>query len=158
MEHLSWQRLSLIAGITLVLGWLVTRVALGDGYTPATVPLTLPAICALGGILSLVFAWPVRQFQHGKHPGLDPLRAARAAVFAQASAYAGVLLTAGLVGYAFGVAGEWDHGPRRDVAISAFIAALGGLALLACGAIAEHWCRTKPPEDPPAAPASPAAG
>ena len=154
MEHLSWQRLALIAAITAVLAWLITRVALGDGYTPTAVPLTLPAICLLGGVLALVFAWPVRQYQHGKRPGLDGLRAARAAVFAQACAYAGALMASGLVGYALGVAGEWDHGPRREVAISALIAALGGLALLVGGVIAEHWCRTKPPEDPKPNPAA----
>jgi hypothetical protein len=150
MQHLTWQRLTLIAGIALALCWLVTRVALGDGLTPAAVPLTLPAICVLGGVLSLVFAWPVRQYQNGKRPDLDGLRAARAAVFAQACAYAGVLLASGLIGYALGLAGDWSHGPRREVAISALVAALGGVALLVGGAIAEHWCRTKPPEDPTA--------
>ena len=35
-------------------------------------------------------------------------------VFAQASAYAGVLLAGGCIGYAIGVAAEWEHGPRRD--------------------------------------------
>ena len=150
MEHLSWQRLSIIAGVTLALGWLLTRVAIGNGYTPTGVPWTLPGICVVGGVLSLVFAWPVRQYQHGNRPSLDGLRAARAAVFAQACAYAGALMASGLVGYALGVAGEWEHGPRREVAISALIAALGGLALLVCGAIAEHWCRTKPPEEPKA--------
>ncbi len=153
MEHLTWQRLTLIGGVTLTLAWLITRVAIGDGYTPMAVPVTLPLVCAVGGATALVFAWPVRQFQRGKRPGLDPLRAARAAVFAQACAYAGVLLASGSIGYAIGVAAQWEHGPRREVAISALIAALGGLALLAAGAIAEHWCRTKPPEDPKPAPA-----
>jgi len=148
MEHLSWQRLSIFAGVTLLLGWLVTRVALGDGYTPASIPFTVPAISVIGGVLALAFAWPVRQYQRGKRPGLDALRAARAAVFAQACAYAGVLLAGGFVGYAIGVAAEWAHGPRRDVAISALIAALGALALFVAGVVAEHWCRTKPPEDP----------
>ena len=153
MEHLTWQRLTLIGGVTLTLAWLITRVAVGDGYTPMAIPITLPLVCAVGGAAALVLAWPVRQFQRGKRPGLDPLRAARAAVFAQACAYAGVLLASGCVGYAIGVAAEWEHAPRRDVAISALVAALGGLALLVAGAIAEHWCRTKPPEDPKPAPA-----
>src|SRR3954453_21792944 len=106
MEHLSWQRLTLIAVVTLALRWLVTRVALGDGYTPTNVPWTLPVICLVAGALALVFAWPVRQYQHGKRPGVDGLGAARAAVFAQACAYAGVLMASGLVGYALGVAGQ----------------------------------------------------
>ncbi|MGC4174413.1 DUF3180 family protein [Demequina sp.] len=152
MEHLSWQRLAIIAGITLAIAWVITRMALGDGYTPALIPWTLPAICVVGAVLALVFAWPVRQYQQGKRPGLDGLRAARAAVFAQASAYAGVLLAGGLLGYAAGLAEYWSHEPRREVAISALIAALGALALMAAGLLAEHWCRTKPPEDPKPSP------
>lgn len=154
MEHLTWQRLAFIAAITFVLGWLITRVALGGGYTPSPVPWTVPLIGVLGGALALVFAWPVRQYQHGKRPGLDGLRAARAAVFAQASAYAGALLASGFGGYALGVAAEWSHAPRREVAISALVAVLGGVLLMVGGLVAEHWCRTKPPEDPTATAAS----
>lgn len=148
MEHLSWPRLGAIAAVTLALGWVITRIAIGNGLTPTTIPWTLTLVCLVGGVLALVFAWPVRQYQRGKRPGLDGLRAARAAVFAQACAYAGVLLGSGLLGYAIGVAAEWGHEPRRDVAISALIAALGAAALLAGGAVAEHWCRTQPPDDP----------
>ena len=154
MEHLSWQRLSIIAVVTLVLAWLVSRLAIGNGYTPTVVPWTMPIVCVIGAVLALVFAWPVRQYQQGKNPGLDALRAARAAVFAQASAYAGVLIGAGFLGYALALADHWGHGPRRDVAISALIAALAALILLIGGLIAEHWCRTKPPEDPSSSAAS----
>lgn len=147
MEHLTWQRLSIIAVVTGILAWLVCRLAVGNGYTPTPVPWTMPIVCLIGGVLALVIAWPVRQYQRGKHPGLDGLRAARAAVFAQACAYAGVLLGAGFLGYALALADMWNHGPRRDVAISALIAALGAVLLLIGGLIAEHWCRTKPPED-----------
>ena len=150
MERITWQRLALIAVITLALGWLITRVALNGGYTPSPVPWTVPLVSVFGGVLALVFAWPVRQYQSGKRPGLDGLRAARAAVFAQACAYAGALLAGGFGGYALGVAAEWSHTPRREVAISALVAVLGGLLLLAGGLVAEHWCRTKPPEDPTA--------
>ena len=154
MEHLTWQRLTIIAVVTLTLAWLVSRLALGNGYTPTAIPWTMPIICLIGGVLALVFAWPVRQYQHGKNPGLDALRAARAAVFAQACAYAGVLLGTGFLGYALALADQWSHGPRRDVAVSALIAALGALLLLVGGLVAEHWCRTKPPEDPTSTAAS----
>jgi hypothetical protein len=155
MEHLSWSRLTLIAGVTLGLSYVIGRLAIGSGYTPSAIPLTVAAVCLIGGVLALVFAWPVRQYQRGKNPGIDALRAARAAVFAQASAYAGVLLGSGFVGYALAVAGEWSHEPRREIAVTALVAALGAVALLVGGAVAEHWCRTKPPDD--ASPQAPAA-
>ena len=41
MEHLSWQRLSIFAGVTLLLGWLVTRVALDHGVPIANAILTV---------------------------------------------------------------------------------------------------------------------
>ncbi len=154
MEHLTWQRLTIIAVVALALAWLVSRLALNSGYTPTAIPWTMPIICVMGGVLALVFAWPVRQYQEGKNPGLDALRAARTAVFAQACAYAGVLMAGGFLGYALGLADLWSHGPRRDVAISALIAAAGAVLLFVGGLIAEHWCRTKPPEDPTATAAS----
>lgn len=142
MQQLTWQRLALVVLVALTLAWAVTRFAANDGYTPMPVPWSVAFVSAAGAVLALLFAWPVRQYLRGKHPGLSALRAARAAVYAQAAAYAGAVLLGGFGGYGLGVAMEWAHAPRREVAISALIAAAGGLALVACGAIAEHWCRT----------------
>lgn len=147
MQHLTWQRLALVGLIALSLAWAVTRFAANDGYTPLPVPWSVTLVSLAGAVLALLFAWPVRQYLRGKQPGLSALRAARAAVYAQAAAYAGAVLIGGFGGYALGVAMEWSHAPRREVAISALIAAAGGLALVVCGAIAEHWCRTTGPSD-----------
>lgn len=147
MQHLTWSRLALIAAAAAVLAWAITRTALGAGYTPLPVPLTVAAVAVVAGAAALIVAWPVRQYQHGRRPGLDGLRAARAAGLALATAYAGAILGGSFGGYALGLALEWGHAPRREVAISALIAAAGGLVMVVCGSIAEHWCRTQDPGD-----------
>lgn len=147
MQHLTWSRLALIAAGAAVLAWAITRTALGSGYTPLPVPWSVAAVAIVAGGAALVVAWPVRQYQNGRRPGLDGLRAARAAGLALATAYAGAILGGSFGGYALGLALEWSHAPRREVAISALIAAAGGLVMVVCGSIAEHWCRTQGPGD-----------
>jgi len=145
MQHLTWSRLALLAAGAALLAWAITRTALGGGYTPLAVPWSVAVVAVVAGVAAIVVAWPVRQYQHGRRPGLDGLRAARAAGLALATAYAGSIIAGSFGGYALGLASEWGHAPRRDVAISALIAAAGGLVMVVCGWIAEHWCRTQGP-------------
>jgi|GEM_PF-731054 len=147
MQHLTWSRLALIAAGAAVLAWAITRTALGSGYTPLPVPCSVAAVAVAAAAAALVVAWPVRQYQHGRRPGLDGLRAARAAGLALATAYAGSILAGSFGGYALGLAPEWGHAPRREVALSALVAAAGGVVMVVCGWIAEHWCRTQGPGD-----------
>lgn len=141
MAYLTWQRLTLVGLCSVALAWLVTMVMDRGGATPTAVPWTVYGICAAAGALALVFGWQVRKFQLGDRPGLDGLRAARTAVYAQACAYAGAILAGAFGGYALGLVDQWSHGPRRDVIISALLGALAGVALVIAGAVAERWCR-----------------
>ncbi len=147
MHHLTWQRLALVAAVAAVLAWAITRIAASNGYTPLTIPWTVEVVSVAAAVITLAFGWQVRQYQRGKRPSLSAIRAARTVVLAQASAYAGAVLAGGYGGYGFGVALEWSHEPRREVAISALVAAASGLVLLVAGAIAEHWCRTGGDDD-----------
>jgi hypothetical protein len=142
MPYLTWQRLTLVAVITGALAWLITRLAAARGFTPLPVPWSAMIAAGIGAGVALWLAWTVRQYQRGDRPGLDALRAARTAVLAQAAAYAGALLTGGYGGYALGLAIEWQHAPRREVAVSALIGVLSGVVLLVAGIVAERWCRT----------------
>ncbi|HZL81038.1 MAG TPA: DUF3180 family protein, partial [Demequina sp.] len=40
-----------------------------------------------------------------------------------------------------------SHTPRREAAIAAGLAALGGAVMVAAGVIAERWCRIGPDDD-----------
>ncbi|WP_430868354.1 DUF3180 domain-containing protein [Demequina aurantiaca] len=147
MTHLTWRRIVLVMAGVGAVAWIAARIGLSRGATPVSVPWTVAVVClALAGV-ALVLAWAVRQYKRGKRPNLSGLRAARTAAFAQASAYAGAVVAGVYGGYAAALVDMWAHAPRRETAISALIAVLGGLALLGAGVLAEHWCKTDPSDD-----------
>jgi predicted NAD/FAD-binding protein len=86
-------------------------------------------------------AWPIRQLKRGKRGRIDPTRAVRTAMLSQASAYAGALLGGMYGGFALVLLRDWSHAPRREAAIAAGLAALGGLIMLVAGVVAVWWCR-----------------
>lgn len=146
MHHLTWRSVLAVLGISGVVTWLGGTLAQRMGIAPLQVPFTVAAVCVIVGVVTLWLAWAVRQYLAGKRPALDPLRAARTVVLAQASAYTGAMLAGAFLGYAIAIAANWEHVPRRELAIDAGIAALGALVLLGCGWVAERWCRIDPPE------------
>ncbi|MDN4475458.1 DUF3180 domain-containing protein [Demequina sp. SYSU T00192] len=147
MEPLSRIRLLVLAAIMGVVAWGVSRTAVNSGASPLSVPWTVLAIAVAVGVVVVWLGWTVRQYRRGKNPGLSGLRAARTAVFAQAAAYTGAIITGAFGGYGLAIAVEWSHSPRREVAISAFIAAVGGIVLVVAALLAEHWCKDDSSDD-----------
>ncbi len=146
MHHLTWGSVLTVFGVSGVLAWGLGPLAGGGGSSPLHIPLTAPIACVALGLVSLWLAYAVKQYLAGRRPALDPIRAARTVVLAQAAAYTGALLGGAFLGYAISVAADWGHLPRREAAIAAGIAALGAIVLLVCGWVAERWCRIDPPE------------
>lgn len=143
MRPLKWRVLASAVLIAAALGAGGSFLALRGGAAPVRLPWsTLVVGIALGGV-ALAMAWPIRQLKRGKRGRIDPARAVRAAMLAQASAYAGALLGGMYGGFALVLLRDWSHPPRRDAAIAAGLAALGGLIMLAAGIVAEWWCRIK---------------
>lgn len=128
------------------LGWSVSALALRGGASPVTVPWTTLIVGIVVGGLVLAAGWSVRQVRLGRRR-MDPTRAVRTAVLGQASAYAGALLAGTYGGYVLTLLPDWGHAPRREAAIAAGLAALGGIVMLVAGVIAEHWCRIGPDDD-----------
>ncbi len=152
MSPLSWVRLTITAALMAVVAFVVSRILLGAGHTPMTVPWTaLVVSVAVAGIV-VWLGWTVRQYRRGDNPGLSGLRAMRIAVIAQAAAYTGALLAGGYGGYGVAVALEWAHAPRREVALSALLGLLGAAVLAVAGKLAERWCKLDGDDrdDPPA--------
>ena len=141
MSYLTWQRLTGVGLGAFALAWLITEGMQNTGATPAPVPWTVHVVAVVASAIALWLGWQVRAYLKGDKPGLDGLRAARTAVFAQACAYLGAILTGAYGGYALGLADMWGHDPRRDVIVSALLGVASAVVLLAAGAIAEHWCR-----------------
>lgn len=147
MSTLTWQRLTIVGLVSLTLVWLLVRMMDQSGTTPPRVPWSAWLISLVVAGCALVFGWQVRSFLKGKRPSLSPLRAARTAVFAQATGYVGAILVGAYGGYALGLLDGWSHGPRREVIISALIAAAAAATMVVTGLIAERWCRHSDDDD-----------
>lgn len=134
-------RILVLAGITGVLAWGISRALIGSGRAPLPIPWTVLVVVVVAAVVAVVLGWAVRQYRRGKRPGLSPIRAARTAVYAQACAYAGAILGGAYGGYAVALAADWGHAPRRAVAVSALIGLVGAAVLCGAGLLAEHWCK-----------------
>ncbi|MEV5430691.1 DUF3180 domain-containing protein [Streptomyces sp. NPDC052701] len=146
-------RIRLLAGVFVVaavLSWAGARLWNSVGTLPS-VPLAAPVVLALIAVVLLATALSLRarlKAQRERRPGakgVDPLMAARAVVFGQASA-----LVAALVAGMYGGTGVFlleslDVPARRDQAVYAGFSVLTGIAVIAAALFLERVCRL--PED-----------
>ncbi|MET7523444.1 DUF3180 domain-containing protein [Streptomyces sp900116325] len=148
-------RLGVLAGIFVaagVLSWGGAR--LWDSLdTLPSVPLAAPVVLAVIAVILLATALSIRsrlRAQRERRPGakgVEPLMAARAVVFGQASALV-VALVAGLYG-GVGVflLGSLDVPARRDQAIYAGLAVLAGIGVVAAALFLERVCKLPDDKD-----------
>jgi hypothetical protein len=142
-----------LAGVFVVAGvlsWAGARLWSAVGTLPS-VPLAAPIVLAVIAVVLLATALSLRarlKAQRERRPGakgVDPLMAARAVVFGQASA-----LVAALVAGMYGGTGAFlleslDIPARRDQAIYAGFSVLAGIAVIAAAIFLERVCKL--PED-----------
>jgi hypothetical protein len=142
-----------LAGVFVVAGvlsWAGARLWNSVGTLPS-VPLAAPIVLAVIGVVLLATALSIRarlKAQRERRPeakGVDPLMAARAVVFGQASA-----LVAALVAGMYGGTGVFlleslDIPARRDQAIYAGLSVLAGIGVIAAAIFLERVCKL--PED-----------
>lgn len=151
-------RIRTLAGlfaVALVLSWAAARLWDTFGTLPR-VPVAAPIVLALIAVALFATALSLRsrlRAQRERRPGakgVDPLAAARAVVFAQASA-----LVASLVVGMYGGTGlflvmyKLDMDPRREQAIYAGAAVLAGIAVVAAALFLERVCKLPDDEDHP---------
>ncbi|MFB7335083.1 DUF3180 domain-containing protein [Streptomyces adustus] len=146
-------RIRVLAGVFVVAGvlsWAGARLWSALGTLPS-VPLAAPIVLAVIAVILLATALSIRarlKAQRERRPdakGVDPLMAARAVVFGQASA-----LVAALVAGMYGGTGVFlleslDIPARREQAIYAGFSVLAGFAVIAAALFLERVCRL--PED-----------
>jgi hypothetical protein len=146
-------RIRVLIGVFVVAGvlsWAGARLWNAVGTLPS-VPLAAPIVLALIAVVLLSTALSLRarlKAQRERRPGakgVDPLMAARAVVFGQASA-----LVAALVAGMYGGTGVFllellDIPTRRDQALYAGFSVLAGLAVIAAALFLERVCKL--PED-----------
>ena len=146
-------RIRVLVGVFVVAGilsWAGARLWNSVGTLPS-VPLAAPIVLALIAVVLLSTALSIRarlKAQRERRPeakGVDPLMAARAVVFGQASA-----LVAALVAGMYGGTGVFllellDIPARRDQAIYAGFSVVAGIAVIAAAVFLERVCKL--PED-----------
>jgi hypothetical protein len=135
-----------------VLSWAGAKLWDSLGTLPS-VPLAAPIVLALIAVVLTATALSLRnrlRAQRDRVPGakgVDPLLAARAVVFGQASALVAALVAGMYGGVAvFLLLYQWDVPPRRDQGVYAALAVLAGLAVVAAAIFLERVCKL--PEDP----------
>ncbi|MBY8878887.1 DUF3180 domain-containing protein [Actinacidiphila acidipaludis] len=147
-------RIRTLAGlfvVAAVVSWAGSRLWDTVGTLPG-VPVAAPIVLALIAVALFATALSLRsrlRAQRERRPGakgVDPLAAARAVVFGQASALVASLV-AGIYGGAcvYLIMYKLDMAPRRDQAIYAGTAVLAGIAVVAAAIFLERVCKL--PED-----------
>lgn len=150
MKELRIRTLAAVFLIAGLLSWAGARLWNSVGTLPS-VPLAAPIVLALIAVVLLATALSLRarlkaqRERRAGAKGVDPLMAARAVVFGQASA-----LVAALVAGMYGGTGVFlleslDIPARRDQAIYAGFSVLAGLGVIAAAFFLERVCKL--PED-----------
>lgn len=148
-------RIRVLVGVFVVAGilsWAGARLWNSIGTLPS-VPLAAPIVLALIAVVLLATAFSLRarlKAQRERRPGakgVDPLMAARAVVFGQASA-----LVAALVAGMYGGTGVFllellDIPARRDQAVYAGFSVLAGIAVIVAALFLERVCKLPEDED-----------
>lgn len=142
-------RLGLLAGLFAgagVLSWGAARLWDSLGTLPS-VPLAAPVVLAVIAVVLLAAALSIRarlRAQRERRPGakgVEPLMAARAVLFGQASALVTALVAGMYGGTGVFLLGFLDVPPRRDQAVYAGFAVLAGIAVIAAAFFLERVCR-----------------
>ncbi|MER6911078.1 DUF3180 domain-containing protein [Streptomyces sp. NPDC000594] len=141
---------ALFAGAGL-LSWAGAR--LWESYdTLPSVPLAAPIVLAAIAAVLTATALSLRsrlKAQRERRPGakgVEPLMAARAVVFGQASALVAALVSGAYGGVGVVLLGSLDLPARRDQAIYAGFSVVTGIAVIAAAFFLERVCRL--PDDP----------
>lgn len=148
-------RLGVLAGLFAaagVLSWGGARLWDSLGTLPG-VPLAAPIVLAVIAAVLLATALSIRsrlRAQRERRPGakgVEPLMAARAVVFGQASALVVALVSGVYGGTGVFLLGSLDVPARRDQAIYAGFSVLAGIAVIAAALFLEHICKLPGDED-----------
>lgn len=137
--------------VALVVGaasWLAWELMTGGGRLVPR-PSWLAAVLLVGMAAFVAgFAWPVRAYLAGRSTKrLDPIRAARVVVLAQAATLTGAAATGWYAGQLATVAGDLSLVANQDRLWRTAVLVGAALVLAAAGLVAQRWCRVNPPSD-----------
>ncbi|WP_328672987.1 DUF3180 domain-containing protein [Streptomyces sp. NBC_00322] len=148
-------RLGVLAGLFAaagVLSWAGARLWEAFGTLPK-VPLAAPIVLAVIAVVLTATALSLRarlRAQRERRPGakgVEPLMAARAVVFGQASALVAALVSGMYGGTGVYLLGSLDIPARRDQAIYAGFSVVAGIGVIAAAFFLERVCKLPEDED-----------
>ncbi|MEU6619627.1 DUF3180 domain-containing protein [Streptomyces litmocidini] len=155
-------RLKVLTGLFLVAGilsWGAARLWDSVGTLPS-VPLAAPIVLAVIAVVLTATALSLRarlKAQRERRPGakgVEPLMAARAVVFGQASALVAALVAGMYGGVGVFLLGSLDIPARRDQALYAACSVAAGIAVIAAALFLERVCKLPEDDDKDRAPAA----
>ncbi|AYN40106.1 DUF3180 domain-containing protein [Streptomyces dangxiongensis] len=150
MRELRIRVLVGVFAVAAILSWAGARLWNSVGTLPS-VPVAAPIVLALIAVALLSTALSLRarlRAQRERRPGakgVDPLMAARAVVFGQASALVAALIAGMYSGTGVFLLELLDIPARRDQALYAGFSLLAGLGVIAAALFLERVCKL--PED-----------
>ncbi|OKJ66732.1 DUF3180 domain-containing protein [Streptomyces sp. CB02261] len=155
-------RLKVLAGLFVVAGiisWGAARLWDSVGTLPS-VPIAAPIVLAAIAAVLTATALSIRsrlRAQRDRRPGakgVEPLMAARAVVFGQASALVAALVAGMYGGVGVFLLASLDVPARRDQALYAAFSVLAGIGVIAAALFLERVCRLPEDDDESRAPAA----
>lgn len=147
MQRTRVGSLLLVAALATAATWAVVRALSSQGVLLPEVPWATVVVLLFIAAVVFWLGWTVRQYLHGRRPGLDAIRAARTAVLAKASCYAGALLTGWYLAQVLSALTGFHGEVAAGRAWPAVLAVLGSVVLSVVGLLVEWFCRIPPPDD-----------
>ncbi|MEP7192634.1 MAG: DUF3180 domain-containing protein [Actinomycetota bacterium] len=136
-------RLLLLVGLVVTaFGYLVLRIwtAQGGALPPAPLGALIVLVFMAGGVF--LAGLPVRRFLRGQaRKPLNPIRAMRTVVLAQASALTGALLTGWYLAQILVLVPDIDVASVRSLAWRLAALAAGGVLMVVAGLVVQRMCR-----------------
>ena len=147
-KEISVQTLILVTAVTGLLGFAVfAMITRGGSLVPRPSLLSGVLLVAMGGLV-LWLARPVRRYLQGRATtSLDPLRAARTVVLAQAAALTGSAAAGWYAGQLVVVVTDLSLEANQGRLLPLGALVVAGVALAAAGLVAQRWCRIDPPDE-----------
>lgn len=147
-KEIRVQTLVLAAVVAAGLSFVLFLVLARSGQLVPRPPVLAGILIVVMGALVLWMARPVRRYLEGQATTpLDPMRAARVVVLAQAAALTGSLAAGWYLGQVGVVLTDLSLVANQERILPLVALALTGVALATAGLVAQRWCRVDPPDD-----------
>ena len=147
-KEIRVQALLLVAAAASIVSFVVFLLLTRDGSLVPRPPTLAGVLLLVMGGLVLWLARPVRRYLQGRATTpLDPLRAARTVVLAQAAALTGSAAAGWYAGQLAVVFGDLSLVANQSRIVPLLLLVLAAAALAAAGLVAQRWCRVEPRDE-----------